>query len=220
MAQHLTTRSKSLLAAELDYFLVDGSGSMINKWWDMMAMADAYCDTLRARVVNSHLVVSVFSSENTQMIQRDGPLATEPNFHDKPLTSTWGFTPLFDAINHMGRHLRDLDPKKCHIGIVTDGDENNSKYTDTVQAKSILDWAKAHGWQITIIGADFNNSILAQKLGISPKHSLGVHTAKLVDAAKALAEKRARYSVSGQDMHFDDSEKQDFGGYLNPPTKG
>lgn len=213
MANHLATRSKTLLAPELDYFLVDGSASMTNQWWPLMAATDAFCDVLRARAVKSHLICSVFSGSNTQMIQRDLPLADAKPFSVDPLTSTWGMTPLRDAINHMGRHLRDLNPSRCSICIVTDGDDTSSQ-TSVAQAKSILDWCRAHGWQITFIGCDFDNERLARQLGASPENTVGVAAPLLTDAMKALADKRVRHSQTGEDMHFSNSERKTFGGYL------
>jgi hypothetical protein len=41
----------------------------------------------------------------------------------------------------------------------------------------------------------------------------------LASAAANLAKKRARYGLYGEDMHWTDEEKQQFGGYLNPPTE-
>jgi hypothetical protein len=64
-------------------------------------------------------------------------------------------TPLFDAINMMGRELQALNPPRCSIVIITDGDENGSRHTTADQARAILDWCRAQGWQVTFLGADF-----------------------------------------------------------------
>jgi hypothetical protein len=185
----------NLQPAQLDYIVVDGSSSMVDKWWDFMGALDSFVIALKAQHIGSRVIVSVFS------------------------TCPGGMTPLFDAINNAGRHLRDLDPEKASVVFVTDGDNNASQFTDVTQARAILDWMKAKGWQVTFLGCDFNNLTQAQALGITDASAIGVAKALLSDAAKNLAEKRARYGRDGSDMHFTDAEKQQFGGYLNAPPK-
>lgn len=219
MANDLTNRGGTLLATQLDYILIDGSGSMQGKWWPTMAALDGFMDVLRSQNIASHGIVSVFSGRDLQDIQRDAILADWPQFHVSPLTSTWSDTPLYDAINMMGRHLRDLDPPRCSIVIVTDGDENGSRHTNATQAKAILDWCRAKGWQVTFLGADFNNSKQAKLLGASDRNSVGVRAQKLLEAGKALGEKRARNVLFGEDINFTDDEKTTFGGYLTGPSK-
>lgn len=125
-----------------------------------------------------------------------------------------GGTPLYDAINSMGRILRDLNPAKCSALICTDGGDTDSK-TSVEQARRILDWMRAKGWQVTFFGCDFNNNSQALALGANPQNAIGVSQARLSDAASALAKKRQAYSAYGSPMNFTDDEKQEFGGYLS-----
>lgn len=215
--RQLQTRPGALLAPQVDYILVDGSASMLDKWWEFMASLDAFVDGLRTAQLNSQVICQVFDSNNLSFIQRDCTIDQCKTFHEEPLMSTWGTTPLYDAINLMARSLRDLDPSRASVVIVTDGDENGSAHTDFTQARALLDWMKAKGWAVTFIGCDFNNSALASKLGITDSNSIGVAKAQLTNAAKAFAEKRKRHYHTGEDMNFSASEKQQFGGYLAAP---
>lgn len=205
----LATRSTRLLAPSLDYFLVDGSGSMQNKWWETLAALDGFLSTMKTASAASHGIVSVFSGRDLQMIQRDSLLADWKPFCVEPLASTWHGTPLYDAINLMGCHLRDLAPTRCSIVIVTDGIETGST-TSSEQARAILDWCRALGWTVTFLGADFNNSSQAKLLGADSQNSLGVRLELISEAGKLLAKKR----LSGSDISFSDDEKLQFGGYL------
>lgn len=218
MSQALTTRSGALLAPQLDYILIDGSGSMQDKWWDTLAGLDGFIDTLRAMNIASHGIVHVFDSRDVKSIQRDSVIGEWKTFRDDPLGAGWASTPLYDAINAMGRELRDLDPPRCSIVIVTDGDENGSKYTNATQAKAILDWCRAKGWQVTFLGAEFNNSAQAKLLGANASNSIGVQKLKLLEAGKALGEKRARNALFGEPINFSDEERKNFGGYLTGPN--
>src|SRR5260370_12364915 len=139
------------------------------------------------------------------MIQRDSLIANWKSFQSEPLGSTWGGTPLYDAINMMGLHLRDLAPSSCSIVIVTDGDENQS-WTSAAQARGILDWCRSQSWSVTFLGANFDNSTQAQLLGADSSNSLGVRKELIAEAGKLLAKKR----LSGR-MEISKQEKTKFG---------
>ena len=213
----LINRTGALQAPQLDYFLVDGSGSMIDKWWDFLATLDQFTTTLAGEGVTSHGIVTVFDSNVLDDTQRDCEIGAWPKFVDQPLAAHWGSTPLYDAINLMGRALAEIQPQRARIVIVTDGQENGSRYTNIDEARGILDWCRAQGWQVTFIGCDFNNSQQARLLGANDTNSLGVSKAKLQDAGKLLGHKAARHARGGDDIEFSDDEKSTFGGYLAAP---
>lgn len=200
-----------------DYILVDGSGSMQDKWWDTLDAIDTYVATLKTQNVNSHIILSTFDSYTTDHVQRDQDITDWTTMAQSPIGAGWGSTPLYDAINVMANKLRDINPPRCSIVIVTDGQENSSQYTNVHQAKALLDWCRAKGWQVTFIGADFSNATQAGLLGGDATSAIGVQTKLLSDATRALAEKRARYARTGDPMHWTDAERTQFGGYLNAP---
>lgn len=209
-----TTTTPTTLQTQIDFILLDGSGSMTDKWWPTLDAIDAYVMALQQQDINSHILMSVFDSYQIETLTRDCPINDYIPQSSDPAGSSWGTTPLYDAINLMARRLRDLDPPRCAITIFTDGDENASKSTTLTQAKALLDWMRAKGWQITFVGCDFNNQRQSALLGSSRQQAIGVQTALLSDATKALAAKRARYALYGDNMHFSESEQQQFGGYL------
>jgi hypothetical protein len=153
------------LRAQRDFILLDGSGSMETNWWPMMDAIQAYVDTLKRNGTDTYLTLSVFSGEDLDMDQRNCRIADWESLLRNPAVSTWGGTPLYDAINVMSRRLRDEDPKRCSITIVTDGDENGSRFTQLPMARQLIEWLKAKGWQVTFIGCDWDNSRLARTLG-------------------------------------------------------
>ena len=220
MSDALATRSSvpsTVAKAQLDFVILDGSTSMMSKWWDMLKAIDTYVDGLKAGNMNSHITISTFDSLDLEMIQRDQDLDTWTSLDKDPIGANWGSTPLYDAINVNIRRIREIDPAKCHILIVTDGEENHSQFTNLTQAKAILDWARAKGWQVTFIGCDFNNSAQAQLLGADKSSAIGVQTKLLSEATKNLAKKRVNYGLYGGSINWSESEQQQFGGYLNAP---
>lgn len=218
MTHALVNRTGTLLAPQLDYILIDGSGSMIDKWYDTLAALDGFMDTLRGMNIASHGIVNVFDSRNLSNIERDSVIGDWPRFSVEPIRCPGGMTPLYDAINLMGRELRALNPPRASIVIITDGDENGSRHTTHEQARAILDWCRAKGWQVTFLGADFNNSKQAKLLGADESNSVGVQKRLLGEAGKALGAKRVRNALFGEDMNFTADERKNFGGYLNGPS--
>lgn len=215
-ASAISLRAGTLLAPQLDYVLLDGSGSMQSKWWATLGTIDTFMECLRAQNIASHGILHIFDSLDKDLIVRDNIIAEWPTFATDPVGAHWGGTPLYDAINIMGRRLSDLNPPRASLVIVTDGDENASK-TNVTQARSILDWCRAKGWQITFLGADFNNQRQAKLLGANEANSVGVQGTKLLAAGKALGDKRVRNALYGEDINFSEDERQTFGGYLTGP---
>lgn len=216
----LAIRSNSvskLSTDQLDMILLDGSGSMMNKWWPMLEAIDAYIAGLKAQNIKSHVVLDVFSDVDRQLTMRDTHIDTWKSFAEDPIGSHWGMTPLMDAIVLMGAKIRNLNPAKCAVTIVTDGDDSGKTYNqfaDIHQAKAVLDWLRTQGFTVTFIGCDFDNDRQARALGANASNSIGVRKELLTDAAKRYAEKRAHSVRTGDDISFTADEKQKFGGYL------
>lgn len=212
--RELTPYTGKLLAPELDYILLDASGSMLPKWAETIAGLNAYVQTIAKANLNAQVVLTTFCSSNISVQHRDCRLSDWTAINPYGLEGlAWGGTPLYDAINIMGQNMRLLNPPKGHIIIVTDGEATKS-VTSLTQAKAVLQWCRAKGWQITFLGADFANSQQAQLLGAGEGQAIGVMKTALIEASKSLGAKRIKYSQTGEGIHFDDGERQQFGGYL------
>jgi hypothetical protein len=214
----VTNRIGTLQAPQLDYILLDGSSSMSHLWWDTMGALENYVNVLKSQNVNSHGIIQVFDSVDLDYVPRDSTLDTWGPFTD--IGYNGGMTPLYDAINLKCRKLRDLDPPKASIVIVTDGDENGSNHTSADQARALLDWCRAKGWQVTFLGADFNNSKQAKLLGADETNTIGVRKAKLLEAGKSLGDKRLKHALYGDDINFSEDERKNFGGFLTNGSNG
>jgi hypothetical protein len=208
------------MESQLDYIVLDGSGSMFMKWQETLQAIDAYVDTLYGSKIATHIKLVQFSSPQIEQLERDGSITdwwpTAGGMES--LSMLGGGTQLYDAINRMGLRLRELDPPKCAITIATDGEDRDSKVS-VDQARAVLDWCRAKGWQVTFIGCDFNNEKQGRALGASPQNTIGVQKKLLSEAARSLGRKRARYAVTGDDINFTEDERQQFGGYLAAPKK-
>jgi hypothetical protein len=208
------------LSSQLDFILLDGSGSMRPKWWDMLGAIDKYIAGLKAEMVDSHIRLDIFDDTALDLTARDVHISKWRTFDVDPIGAHFGGTPLYDAIVLMGRNIRDLNPTKgCAVTIVTDGENGHNKFADLPQAKGVLDWLRAQGFSVTFIGCDFDNTSQARMLGADAENSVGVRKELLGPAAASLAKKRAHYARTGEQVAFSEDERQKFGGYLSH-TKG
>jgi hypothetical protein len=210
----LVPKQAELLAPQLDYILVDGSGSMSDKWRETLAGLRNFMSVLHAENIHSHGILHVFDTANIEYIQRDDKISEWDVISTNSVSMPGGGTPLYDAINIMVRRIAELDPPRCSIVIVTDGMEADSKITSQDQARNLLDWCRAKGYQVTFLGSDFNNDAQAAALGANERNSIGVTTALLGEAGKLLGKKRVDNARSGRDIDFTGDEKSSFGGYL------
>jgi hypothetical protein len=206
--------SISKLNSQLDFILLDGSGSMQPKWWDMLAAIDTYVSTLRTNAVDSHLIMHIFDDSDLRLEGRNTHIRDWKPFDIDPVGAHFGGTPLYDAIVMMGATIRDLNPSACAITIVTDGENGHNNFATLEQATAVLDWLRAQGFQVTFIGCDFNNSRQARALGANDSNSIGVQKKLLSAAAKNYAEKRTAHARTGADISFTEGERQQFGGHL------
>jgi hypothetical protein len=211
------TATPARLETQVDYILLDMSGSMAGKWRESISAIDAYCAGLKAEGVRSHLYLHLFShGSDIDICAHDGFLSDFGSAHS--IVPDFGGTALYDAISLVGQRISAWDcTKPGRLIIVTDGCESDSRFTDATQARSILDWLRALGWQITFIGADFSNAEQAAVLGSGKSEAIGVQQKLLSAAAANLAKKAARHARFGTDIGFSDSEQQQFGGYLAAP---
>lgn len=227
MGNEIARRPTQLLAPELDYLLIDGSGSMQDKWGQTIIAAQSYLDVLAGAHLNAQCITTTFDTTDIECIHRNETLGRMQSLLNPHIGAHFSGTPLYDAINVMGRTLKLLKPAKAHIIIATDGDDTEygsfgDGVTSPEQARAVLDYLKALGYQVTFLGVDFNSESQGKLLGSNPRNVIAVETSKLRDAAEALGHKRIRYSRTGEDIHFTGEEKSKFGGYLTSgtPTKG
>lgn len=210
-----TNTISKLSTEQLDFILLDGSASMQGKWWDMLGAIDAYIAGLKSSHVKSHTLLHVFDSHDLKLEGRNTHIDQWKTFAEEGLGSHFGDTPLYDAIVMMGATIRDLNPSKCAVTIVTDGDDTGNTFADLPQARSVLDWLRAQGFSVTFIGCDFDNDRQAKALGAGPHNSIGVRKELLTDAARKYAEKRTHNVRTGEEINFSADEKTKFGGYLS-----
>src|SRR5215470_5137965 len=138
---------------QYDEIVLDGSGSMQIAWWDMLSHIDSYVEQVKSNQLDSHIRLSIFTTGDSvdamDLVARNTHISGWVPLLTDPVGSYFGSTPLYDAIALAVQRLAKLDPERAALTIVTDGAENGSKFTTLDQAKGLLDWCKAKGWQVS-----------------------------------------------------------------------
>lgn len=215
----LARREGKLIASQLDYICLDGSSSMADKWYPTLGGLDAFIEVLKTESIHSQGILSMFhGADQIGQVYLDEVISSWPRHIRDAVPGPRGMTALYDEICRMGHEMAHLAPERASIVIVTDGDDTQSHFDcDGTQARAVLDWCRANGWQVTFLGADFNNERQAKLLGANEHNMIGIAKGHMAEAGKALGAKRTRYARTGEDIGFTGDEKQQFGGYLAPP---
>ncbi len=179
------------------YILLDRTGSMSGIWSEALSSVNAYADGLgdAAPGLDSSVTLAVFDYQ-------DGMQFNVLRDHVKP--ASWrdvtsaeaaprGMTPLYDAIGDMVSLAEKDDPQKAVLVIMTDGEENSSHEYGAAQAKAALDRARAHGWEVVFLGAQFANFSDAQGVGMAGSQTMAVDKDGLMPTMQRLARKSADY---------------------------
>jgi len=93
---------------------------------------------------------------------KTAPRLSDSNYNPRNCTA------LYDAI---GKSINSYKDEKDNIMVIlTDGDENSSRFFDRVEVKSLLeDYTENHGWIFHYLGASTDSWSVGQTIGISDK---------------------------------------------------
>src|SRR5882724_5211043 len=103
------------------------------------------------------------------------------------------------------------NPDKVAIIIMTDGAENASREDrNGVIARGMLNECRAKGWQVIMLGVDFDNAKQAASYDNAPRFTVNSAQGMHVNSTRMMASKRAAYgSGAAATMSFSDEEKEE-----------
>lgn len=200
-----------------DFLLLDRSGSMGGLWVEAISSINAYVHKLAQEKVDTGVTLVTFDSPHGGMrfdILRDR--ITPSTWRDVTETeaSPRGMTPLNDATAMIINLAKVGNYDKVAITIITDGHENDSREYKGSQGiqriKELLDQCRAKNWQITYLGANFDNATQAASYGAAPTSSVLMASGNFVEATRSLGAKRSAYAATGQSINFSEDEKETF----------
>ncbi len=205
-------------AAVQSYILLDRTGSMSDIWEEALTSVNTYAasvgeataDEVAGGDIEARVTLAVFDHQDGlqfDILRKDvtaGTWRTVTNDDASPR----GMTPLFDAIGRIVSLAEGDKPEKAIIVIMTDGHENSSRELTRDGAKAALDRARAKGWEVVFLGAEFASFGDAEGVGMSSSKTMAVGQGRMQESMRALGSKARAYGKGEEaEIIFDDADR-------------
>jgi len=201
------------------YILLDRSGSMSSRWEETISAVNNYATTLAKEAPDASLTVATFDTPAAGIafeVIRSDQKCSDWKAIGVIEASPRGYTPLFDAIARLMGLAEAAAPDQGAIVVVTDGAENASRETTREGAKAAFDRARAKGWQVVFLGADFDAFGEASSVGTMPAQTLNATKGNLGATMGIMAASTARYMATGATMDWSQSDRDIAAGKAKP----
>ncbi|MBA3070360.1 MAG: VWA domain-containing protein [Hyphomonas sp.] len=201
------------------YILLDRTGSMGSIWTEALGSVNAYAEALTqpaggARPSgNDKITLAVFDHHDGLKfdVLRRGVTAATWNKVTDAEASPRGMTPLFDSIARIVALAEGDAPQRAVIVIMTDGEENASKEVTKDGARAALDRARAKGWEVVFLGAEFGKFADADAVGVIRSKSMAVSAGSMELSMRKLASKSRKYFEAAETMEFNEEDRKESG---------
>lgn len=198
------------------YILLDRTGSMSDIWDEALNSVNTFAEGLATKEegeigdVAAKVTLAVFDAQDGlqfDVLRRETDAGAWSNVTDDE-ASPRGMTPLFDSIGRIVGMAEGDNPDKALLVIMTDGMENASREVTKDGAKAALDRARAKGWEVVFLGAEFANFDDAEGVGQAAAKNMAVSKDNLGETMQRLSKKSRSYA-KGEDAEiiFDEEDR-------------
>ncbi len=182
------------------YILLDRTGSMQDIWEEALTSVNAYAEALGEGdgALTTSVTLAVFDAQNGlqfDVLRKKVPATGWRNVTTAE-ASPRGMTPLYDAIGRIVSVAEQDNPKKAVLVIMTDGEENSSREVTQQGARAALDRARAKGWEVVFLGAEFAKFTDAGAMGVATEKTMAVGKDGMKSTMQRLAKKSRDYGNS------------------------
>lgn len=182
------------------YILLDRTGSMQDIWDEALTSVNAYAEALGEGdgALRASVTLAVFDAQNGlqfDVLRKKVPATGWRNVTTAE-ASPRGMTPLYDAIGRIVSVAEQDNPKKAVLVIMTDGEENSSREVTQAGARAALDRARAKGWEVVFLGAEFAKFTDAGAMGVTTEKTMAVGKDGMKSTMQRLAKKSRDYGYS------------------------
>lgn len=184
------------------YILLDRSGSMQSLWEEAVGSINAYVNKLDS---NFRVILAVFDDQDYQIV-RDSKVSEWKIFEHTELAPR-GMTPLYDSCAKLVHRAMEDNPDKAMLLVMTDGEENSSQEYNNQQIKALLDRYEAKGYDLTFMGANFDNDRQASSLGRGTDKTLRAGRGRMHDSMVAMAANSMMYATTGVKTSYSVADK-------------
>lgn len=209
----------SATAEPAAFLLLDRSGSMSSMWNEALPAVNAYVKKLAEAFPKAKVTLALFDGENSYDVIRDAAVADTW----KPVTnsdaSPRGMTPLYDAILKLCAAAQKSNTDKTSIMIMTDGEENVSREATKDTAKTALDAARARGWDVIFLGANWDAMGQATDVGTQYANTMNFAPQNMTATMQGMASRHTLYSSGAMTANAEISESLRATGGFKSKTK-
>jgi len=186
------------------YLLLDRSHSMSTQWGEALGSVNGYVENLPGK---TNVVVATFDTISYDVVRN----TTAREF--KALTNEdampRGSTPLFDSAARMMWRVLDDKPERAIFVVMTDGEENQSRYFRQADVKSLAAQLESKKYEVIFLGANFDKvGDTAKSFGVADNKWTNISTRNLNQyMTGTMATSSAGYFATGATMNFTAADK-------------
>lgn len=187
------------------YILLDRSGSMSSMWSEALGSINGYVKELEP---STKVLLAVFDTNSYDVLRVSTAADWKPVTNDD--ATPRGGTPLFDASARMMWRIQDDNPERAVFLVMTDGEENNSKYFKQADVKALTSKLEAKKYEVIFLGANFDKvgDIAVQQYGRGIDKFANINKGNAMDfMTTRLATSTRAYGATGQAMSFSGEDK-------------
>lgn len=205
-----TTKKASPAKSAAAFILLDRSGSMKPLWEEALGAVNTYATALGKSLPKAAITLAVFDSGNKFEIIRDKVMADAWADATSNDAQPRGTTPLYDAVSMLCGHAAAHAAEKTTLVVMTDGQENASAETTKATAKAALDAARAKGWDVLFLGANWDAMSQAADVGTNFGHTMNAAKGRMKDSMTAISTRTANYSsgVLSASANFTEADRK------------
>jgi hypothetical protein len=195
------------------YILLDRTGSMGSIWAEALGSVNAYVEALTKPSEDDKVTLAVFDHHaglQFDVLRRAVTAASWKKVTDAE-ASPRGMTPLFDSIARIVALAEEDQPARAVIVVMTDGHENASKEVTKEGARAALDRARAKGWEVIFLGAEFGRFSDAEAVGVGGSKSMAMSAGNFDASMRKLASKSRKYFEAAESVDFDAEDRKESG---------
>jgi hypothetical protein len=201
------------------YILLDRTGSMGPIWTEALSSVNAYVEALTQPSdgakpsADDKVTLAVFDHQDGLQFDVLRRSVTSANWNKvtNDEASPRGMTPLFDSIARIVSLAEGDAPQRAVIVIMTDGQENSSREVTKDGAKAALDRARARGWEVVFLGAEFGKFSDAEAVGVNQVKSMAMSAGNMDISMRKLASKSRKYFEAAESMEFNADDRKESG---------
>lgn len=201
------------------YILLDRTGSMGPIWAEALSSVNAYVEALTQPSdgakpsADDKVTLAVFDHQDGLRFDVLRRAVTSANWNKvtNDEASPRGMTPLFDSIARIVALAEGDAPQRAVIVIMTDGQENSSREVTKEGAKAALDRARAKGWEVVFLGAEFGKFSDAEAVGVNQAKSMAMSAGNMDISMRKLASKSRKYFEAAESMEFNADDRKESG---------